>query len=55
MTDRNNVYDHGGRASDKHSSNVNVRLKAKSNKKYSSVFNSVIGFSYQMTENSCIS
>lgn len=55
MTNRNNVYDHDGRASDKCSSNANVRLKAKSNKKYSSVFNSMIGFSYQMTENSCIS
>lgn len=41
--------------SDKCSSNAIVRLKAKSNKKYSSVFNSMIGFSYQITENSCIS
>lgn len=33
MTNRNRLYDHGVRASDKHSSNANVRLKAKSNKK----------------------
>lgn len=52
MTNRKNLHVEG---SHKCSSNASVRLKAKSNKKCSSVFNSMIGFSYQITKNSCIS
>jgi len=54
MPNWNNVCYCAVRASDKHISNVSGRLKAKYKIKYSSEFNSVIGFSYQMTENSCI-